>query len=87
MKNVPRNSASHAAHGRDRDAPVGWLTPHYLATPVAYQQFARMYPFALDRGIFFANDSTGKTQAVELNSPFVYRDTYGLKRIPETWGN
>ena len=66
--------------------PVGWLTPHYLATPVAYQQFARIYPFALDRGIFFANDSTGKTQAVELNSPFVYRDIYGLKRIPETIG-
>ena len=66
--------------------PVGWLTPHYLATPVAYQQFARIYPFALDRGIFFANDAAGKTQAVELNSPFVYRDTYGLKRIPETIG-
>jgi len=67
-------------------SPVGWLTPHYLATPVAYQEFARIYPFALDRGIFFANDSTGKTQAVELNSPFVYRDTYGLKRVPETIG-
>lgn len=66
--------------------PVGWLTPHYLATPTAYRQFAQVYPFALDRGIFFAKDSAGKTQAVELNSPFVYRDTYGLKRIPETIG-
>jgi len=39
-----------------------------------------------DRAIFFVNDTTGKTHPDELNSPFVYRDTYGLKRIPETIG-
>ena len=66
--------------------PVGWLTPHYLASATAYLQFSRLYPLALDRGIFFAEDSLGATKSSELNSPFVYRDTYGIKRIPETIG-
>ncbi len=67
-------------------AAVGWLTPHYLASPVDYKVFAAMYPFACDRAIFFFKDANGKGQATELNAPFVYRDTYGLKRIPETIG-
>ncbi|MEI8294699.1 MAG: DUF2334 domain-containing protein [bacterium] len=66
--------------------PVGWLTPHYLASPVDYTVFASIFPFACDRGIFFFKDAAGKTQATELNSPYIYRDTYGLKRMPETIG-
>lgn len=66
--------------------PTGWLTPHYIASAVDYRAFAGLYPFACDRAIFFVNDTTGKTHPDELNSPFVYRDTYGLKRIPETIG-
>ena len=45
-----------------------------------------MYPFACDRAIFFFPDGKGITQATELNSPYIYRDTYGLKRIPESIG-
>lgn len=67
-------------------APVGWLTPHYLGSEVSYQQFARLYPFALDRGIFVVTDSHGDRRRLELNSPYIYRDIYGLKRIPETIG-
>lgn len=66
--------------------PVGWLTPHYLASAVDYKVFASIYPFACDRAIFFFPDGSGKTQATELNSPFIYTDTYGLKRMPETIG-
>jgi len=66
--------------------PIGWLTPHYIASPVDYKVVATLYPFACDRAILFVTDSTGGTQADELNSPFVYRDTYGIKRIPETIG-
>jgi uncharacterized protein YdaL len=66
--------------------PVGWLTPHYLASPTDYKVFASLYPFACDRAIFFFPDGSGKTQATELNSPYIYRDSYGLKRIPETIG-
>ncbi|MFZ4775962.1 MAG: DUF2334 domain-containing protein [Terrimicrobiaceae bacterium] len=66
--------------------PVGWLTPHYLASDVDYKEFAKIYPFACDRSILFVKDSTGKTQALELNSPFIYTDTYGIKRIPESCG-
>ncbi len=66
--------------------PVGWLTPHYLGSDVACQQFGRLYPFALDRAVFFVTDSTDKLQNLELNSPYIYRDTNGVKRIPETIG-
>lgn len=66
--------------------PVGWLTPHYLASPVDYRVFAAIHPFACDRGIFFVKDPQGKTQATELNSPYIYRDIYGVKRMPETIG-
>ncbi|MBU6182236.1 MAG: DUF2334 domain-containing protein [Verrucomicrobia bacterium] len=66
--------------------PTGWLTPHYLSSPLGYQVFAGLYPFACDRTILFVKDSAGKTQASELNSPYIFRDTYGLKRIPETIG-
>jgi uncharacterized protein YdaL len=92
---IPGDSASWARNRVNRGLnilknagfkPVGWLTPHYLASPVDYKVFARIHPFACDRGIFFFNDATGKTQATELNSPYIYRDTYGLKRMPETIG-
>jgi len=66
--------------------PVGWLTPHYLASSTDYKVFASLYPFACDRAIFFFPDGQGVTQATELNSPYIYRDTYGLKRIPESIG-
>jgi uncharacterized protein YdaL len=66
--------------------PVGWLTPHYLSSPLGYQVFAGLYPFACDRTILFVKDAAGKTQASELNAPYIFRDTYGLKRIPETIG-
>ena len=66
--------------------PIGWLTPHYIASPVDYKVFAALYPFACDRAILFVTNSSGGTQADEFNSPFVYRDTYGIKRIPETIG-
>lgn len=78
-----------SGHERIKNAgftPVGWLTPHYLGSETAYEQFARLYPFALDRGIFFTEDPDGNTRFLELNSPFIYRDPYGIKRIPETIG-
>jgi len=66
--------------------PVGWLTPHYLASPADYGVFANLYPFACDRAVFFVEDVAGKTQVLELNSPYIYRDTYGILRMPETIG-
>ena len=66
--------------------PIGWLTPHYIASPIDYKVFAGLYPFACDRAILFVTNSSGSTQPDEFNSPFVYRDTYGIKRIPESIG-
>lgn len=78
-----------SGHDRIKNAgltPVGWLTPHYLGSDVAYEQFARIYPFALDRAIFVVTDADGQLRNLELNSPYIYRDTHGIKRIPETIG-
>ncbi len=92
---LPGNSIANAKKRVNREkklllnagfTPVGWLTPHYLSTPEGYKAFASIYPFACDRSILFFKDSQGVTQASELNSPYIYRDTYGLKRIPETIG-
>jgi hypothetical protein len=66
--------------------PDGWVTPNYLASPASYKAFARAYPFACDRAVLFMEDAQGNIQASELNAPFIFRDTYGLKRIPETIG-
>ncbi len=78
-----------SGHDRIKNAgftPVGWLTPHYLASATASEQFGRLYPFALDRSIFFLEDNDGQTRFLELNSPFIYTDNHGVKRIPETIG-
>ena len=92
---MPGDSASWARNRVNRGLNIlknagftsnGWLTPHYLASPVDYKVFASIHPFACDRGIFFFQDAEGKTQATELNSPYIYRDIYGLKRMPETIG-
>uniref|UniRef100_A0A7C4AGY2 DUF2334 domain-containing protein n=1 Tax=Fundidesulfovibrio putealis TaxID=270496 RepID=A0A7C4AGY2_9BACT len=65
--------------------PVAWLTPHYLASQVDYQEFAKVYGPSLDRGVYFATDTAGKLQFQEQIAPYVIpRDVYGTRRIPET---
>ncbi|MFP5239098.1 MAG: DUF2334 domain-containing protein [Acidobacteriota bacterium] len=65
--------------------PVAWLTPHYLASPTDYAVFARFFPLALDRGVYFALDNNGNYQFREQFAPYVIdRDAYGTKRLPET---
>lgn len=66
--------------------PVAWLTPHGLASPAAYKAIAEIHPVACDRAVFFFKDEQGNTQVTELDAPFIYKDTYGLVRIPETLG-
>nr|WP_272881671.1 polysaccharide deacetylase family protein [Fundidesulfovibrio soli] len=65
--------------------PVAWLTPHYLASPTDYAVFNRFFPLALDRGVYFVQDSNGKYQFREQYAPYtIDRDAYGTKRLPET---
>ncbi|WP_243313199.1 DUF2334 domain-containing protein [Fundidesulfovibrio agrisoli] len=64
--------------------PVGWLTPHYLASPQDYAAFARVYPYSLDRGVYFVTDSSGTMHFEEQIAPYVLKDVYGITRIPET---
>jgi len=64
--------------------PVAWLTPHYLASPQDYTAFARVYPYSLDRGVYFVTASDGTVHFEEQIAPYVLKDVYGITRIPET---
>ncbi len=66
--------------------PVGWLTPHYMASPVDYRVIAQRFPFAVERGFFYANGPGGRLHYSMQTFPYVVRDVYGLKHIPETVG-
>ena len=92
---VPRDSRAWAKSRANRGLnilktaglrPVAWLTPHGLASAVDYKAIAEIHPLACDRAVFFFKDSQGNAQATELDAPFVYKDTYGFVRIPETLG-
>lgn len=66
--------------------PTGWVTPHYLASPIGYQVFAETYQYSMCRGLFFAEGRDGKLYYLQQKSPFPYRDTFGMVRLPETIG-
>ena len=67
--------------------PIGWNTPHYTASEVDYQQFARVYKIFYDRPVPIAPDANGNPYYDQQLVPFVIkRDIYGVKRIPETIG-
>lgn len=55
--------------------PRMWETPHYMASPMAYQVFGRYFPYALEN------------PGAELWSPYLAApDRYGIVRIPVATG-
>jgi uncharacterized protein YdaL len=64
--------------------PVGWNTPHYIASATDYRQFARMFHVFVDHAQYYVTDSAGKTHSTDQLTPYILRDVYGCLRIPET---
>ncbi len=64
----------------------GWVTPHYLASPVDYIEIAKKFSFSACRGVNFTQNSLGDLIYVQQHSPWVITDGFGIKRIPETIG-
>ena len=65
---------------------TGWVTPHYMASPVDYVEFQKMFQFSVCRGLTFAQAADGTLRYSQQHSPWVYTDNFGMKRIPETIG-
>lgn len=77
--------------GRDLLAGIGfdvtgWLTPHYLASPVDYQVFADNYSYSLCPTTNFTIDDAGYLFFLNLYVPFTTRDHLGMVHLPETAG-
>lgn len=92
---IPEDSSSWAGDRLDlgmkslRKAgfePKGWVTPHYIASPTDYAEFAKRFDYAICRPLTYATGVDGKQYFVQLLSPWVTTDMFGLKHIPETIG-
>lgn len=64
--------------------PKGWLTPHYLASPVDYKYFATAFEYSLCPTLNFTLDSAGYLYYQALNAPYTTKDSLGAVHIPET---
>ncbi|MGV3617172.1 MAG: DUF2334 domain-containing protein [Fimbriimonas sp.] len=64
--------------------PKGWLTPHYLASPVDYDYFATAFEYSLCPTLNFTLDSAGYLFYQALNAPYPTRDHRGAVHLPET---
>ncbi|HYK90434.1 MAG TPA: DUF2334 domain-containing protein [Acidobacteriota bacterium] len=81
-----RVNAGLSLFRRSRLIPVGWNTPHYVASVTDYLQFARMFRLFVDRGQYYSADSAGNLHTMDQAAPYVLTDIYGCLRVPETLG-
>lgn len=66
--------------------PTGWVTPHYLASPVNFQAFSSQFGYSLCRGLYFSTDQNGSLRYLQQKIPYPVIDVFGMKRLPETIG-
>ena len=92
---VPEDSAKWAGDRLDQGLksmrlsgwwPTGWVTPHYLATQADYGEIAKRFDYAICRSLTYATGDDGTQYFIQLLSPWVTRDAFGIKHIPETIG-
>ncbi|MGV9453912.1 DUF2334 domain-containing protein [Streptomyces sp. NPDC003635] len=81
--------AEFAAAGLPR--PTLWTTPHYAGSATDYQVFSSNYSARLERSLYFAGTLSGvasdPNRFIGQFFPYVVRDVYGTKVIPENIGN
>ncbi|MFI1163756.1 DUF2334 domain-containing protein [Streptomyces sp. NPDC020801] len=71
--------------------PALWTTPHYAGSAADYQVFSSNFSARLERSLYFAGTLSG-TQAdpnrfIGQFFPYVVKDVYGTKVLPENIGN
>jgi len=65
--------------------PVGWETPHYVASALDYREFAKR--FALTSGRVLYTSPMGTDYLGQFFPYLIERDIYGQKILPENLGN
>ncbi|GAC1401789.1 MAG: polysaccharide deacetylase family protein [Candidatus Velthaea sp.] len=97
---VPQDSQSWAA-GRVASSiaafqtarlpvPNLWVTPHYFASEVDYRAISASFSARYERSIYFKGLLSGSidhTQFIGQFFPYVVRDVYGTKVLPENLGD
>ncbi len=81
--------AEFAAAGLPR--PHLWTTPHYAGSATDYRVFSSNFSARLERSLYFAGTLSGvpsdPNRFIGQFFPYVVRDVYGTKVIPENIGN
>ena len=71
--------------------PTLWTTPHYAASATDYRVFGANYAARLERSLYFSGtlsgNSAGPNVFIGQFFPYVVRDVYGTKVLPENIGN
>ncbi|MEV0169759.1 DUF2334 domain-containing protein [Streptomyces sp. NPDC050803] len=86
---VDSGLAEFAAAGLPR--PQLWTTPHYAGSATDYRVFSSNFSARLERSLYFAGTLSGVSsdpnRFIGQFFPYVVRDVYGTKVIPENIGN
>ncbi|XUL87490.1 DUF2334 domain-containing protein [Streptomyces galilaeus] len=71
--------------------PTLWTTPHYAGSAADYKVFSSNFSARLERSLYFSGTLSGKSAGANTFIgqffPYVVRDVYGTKVIPENIGN
>lgn len=71
--------------------PALWTTPHYAASATDYKVISSAYSARLERSLYFAGTLSGAPSApntfIGQFFPYVVKDVYGTKVLPEDLGN
>lgn len=71
--------------------PTLWTTPHYAGSAADYKVFSSNFSARLERSLYFSGTLGGKSAGANTFIgqffPYVVRDVYGTKVVPENIGN
>ncbi|MGW3093766.1 DUF2334 domain-containing protein [Streptomyces sp. NPDC001102] len=71
--------------------PTLWTTPHYAGSATDYKVFSSNFSARLERSLYFSGtlggNSAGPNSFIGQFFPYVVKDVYGTKVLPENIGN
>ncbi|MCI3270424.1 DUF2334 domain-containing protein [Streptomyces cylindrosporus] len=71
--------------------PTLWTTPHYAGSAADYKVFSSNFSARLERSLYFSGtlsgNSAGPNTFIGQFFPYVVKDVYGTKVLPENIGN
>lgn len=97
LPGVPANWATQRINGANAEfaasgiaAPTIWTTPHYFASAPDYKTVATRFTARYERSLYFKGQLSGgpidPSRYVGQYMPYVVRDVYGTKVLPDNLG-